>query len=507
VAARPPVLVEPWDEFNRGLLDNVHPPGWVDPVPRNRYHLVVIGAGTGGLISASGAAGLGATVALVERHLMGGDCLNVGCVPSKAIIRAARAWHEAARASERFGGPATNGRGDFAHAMRRMRRLRARISSNDSVARYRDLGVDVFLGEARFSSADRIEVNGRVLQFRRAIIATGARAAVPAIPGLAEAGYLTNETVFTLTQLPARLVVIGAGPVGCELAQAFARFGSVVTVVSAGAQILPREDPDAAAIVASSMARDGVRFLHEARVTRIEREAAAKVVVVSRAVSEERIPGDQLLVAVGRTPNIEGLGLEAAGVAFGPKGVVVSDRLRTSNPRVWAIGDVASKHRFTHNSDFQARIAIQNALFFGRARASKLVMPWCTYTSPEVAHVGMYEEEARSAGHAVDTLTLRLEDVDRAILDDETEGFFRVHLERGTDRILGATLVAEHAGDMISEIAVAMVNGVGLGGIGRTIHPYPTQADVFRRTADAWRRGKLTPRVRRAFGLFFRIFR
>jgi len=499
--------VEPRDEFNRRLLENVRPPGWVNPVPKERYHLVVIGAGTAGLISASAAAGLGARVALVERNLMGGDCLNVGCVPSKAIIRAARAWSEATAAHERFAGPGVGGPGDFGAVMARMRRLRAAISRNDSAARYRDLGVDVFLGEARFTAPDRVEVDGNPLQFRRAIIATGARAAVPAIPGLAEAGYLTNETVFDLTQLPARLVVVGAGPIGCELAQAFARLGSGVTVVTTGEQVLPREDADAAAIVERAMVRDGVRLLHGSRILRVEGEGGARVVVLVRDGLEDRIPFDQVLVAAGRAPNVEGLGLEAAGVAYGPKGVTTDDRLRTSNPRVWAVGDVSGRYQFTHNSDFQARIAIQNALFFGRVRASKLVMPWCTYTSPEIAHVGMYEQEARAAGYDVETLTLPLEEVDRAILDGATEGFFRVHLERGTDRILGATLVAEHAGEMISEIAVAMVNRVGLGGIGRTIHPYPTQAEVFRRAADLWRRGKLTSRVRRLFAFFFRMFR
>src|SRR6266542_3308647 len=263
---------EPRDEFNRRLVENVRPPGWVSPVPRGRYHLVVIGAGTGGLISASAAADLGARVALVERNLMGGDCLNVGCVPSKAIIRAARAWSEATAAHERFGGPGVSGQGDFGAVMARMRRLRAAISRNDSAARYRDLGVDVFLGEARFTAPDRVEVDGNPLQFRRAIIATGARAAVPSIPGLAEAGYLTNETVFDLTQLPARLVVVGAGPIGCELAQAFARLGSVVTVVTTGEQVLPREDADAAAIVERAMVRDGVRLLHASRILRVEGE-------------------------------------------------------------------------------------------------------------------------------------------------------------------------------------------------------------------------------------------
>jgi pyruvate/2-oxoglutarate dehydrogenase complex dihydrolipoamide dehydrogenase (E3) component len=506
-ASGPAVRVEPFDESNRRLVEHAHPPGWVNPVPKGRYHLVVIGAGTGGLVSAAGAAGLGAKVALIERHLMGGDCLNVGCVPSKAIIRAARAWHETRASRGRFGGPSAQGDGDFAAAMARMRRLRAGLSPIDGAPRFRQLGVDVFLGQGRFVRPDAVEVDGAVLSFRRAIIATGARAAAPPVPGLAEAGYLTNETVFSLTELPRRLVVIGGGPIGCELAQAFVRFGSAVTLVNTGPHVLSREDADAAAVVERAMARDGVVFLQGAGVKRVEQQAAETSVVVEREGRESRLPADRILVAVGRAPNVEGLGLEAAGVRYATTGVLVDDRLRTSNRRIYAVGDICSQYQFTHAADFQARLAIQNALFFGRARASRLVMPWCTYTSPEIAHVGMYERDARAAGLEVDTLTVPLAEVDRAVLDGEDEGFLRVHLRRGTDRILGATLVAEHAGDLISEIGVAIVNGIGLGGIGRTIHPYPTQAEVFRRAADTWRRGKLTPRVRRALQLFFRAFR
>ncbi len=504
--AEPPVLVSPPDEHNQRLLAHVRPPGWRNPAPKPRYHLVVIGGGTAGLVSAAAAAGLSATVALVERHLMGGDCLNVGCVPSKGVIRAARAWHEAARARETFGGPGTTGGGSFGAAMERMRRLRADISPIDGAPRYRDLGVDVFLGSGRFISPTAVEVDGAVLKFRRAIVATGARAAAPPIPGLEEAGYLTNETIFSLTGLPPRLAVIGAGPIGCEMAQSFARFGCVVTLLNAGPHILPREDADAALIVERAMERDGVRLLHGSKVTRVERLGTARVLYVDRSGVTVQVAADEVLVAVGRAPNVEGLGLEAAGVRYDRRGVNVDDRLRTSNRRIYAVGDINGKFQFTHNSDFQARYAIQNALFFGRKKASALVMPWCTFTSPEIAHVGMYAADARAAGHEVETLTLHLEDVDRARLDGEDEGFFRVHLKRGSDRILGATLVAEHAGDMISEITVAMVNKVGLGGIGDAIHPYPTQAEVFRKAADTWRRGKLTPAVRRVFAAFFRMW-
>ena len=505
-AGIPAIPLLPDDEHNRRLAEHVRPAGWRNPAPKPRYHLVVLGAGTAGLVSAAAATGLGATVALVERHLMGGDCLNVGCVPSKGLIRAARAWHDAASARARFGGPAVSGGGDFAAAMERMRRIRADISPIDGAPRYRDLGVDVFLGGGRFVSPGAVEVDGAILNFRRAIIATGGRPAAPAIPGLDTAGYLTNETIFSLTALPRRLTVIGAGPIGCELAQSFARFGSAVTVVQAAEHALPREDADAAAIVERAMERDGVRFIRGGNVLRVERTGSDTIVQVERTGRVEQVPSDQLLIATGRRPNVEGLGLDVAGIRYDARGVTVDDRLRTTNRRAYAIGDVNGRFQFTHNSDFQARYAIQNALFFGRKRVSDLVMPWCTYTSPEIAHVGMYEADARKSGYAVETITIPLEDNDRARLDGEAEGFLRIHLKRGTDRILGATLVAEHAGDMISEITVAMANRVGLGGIGATIHPYPTQAEVFRRAADIWRRGKLTPRVRQAFATFFRLF-
>jgi pyruvate/2-oxoglutarate dehydrogenase complex dihydrolipoamide dehydrogenase (E3) component len=501
------VRVEPFDQFNQELVANVHPAGWVNPEPRERYHLVVIGACTAGLFTAAIAGGLGARVALVERSLLGGDCLNVGCVPSKGIISAARSWQAAVESRRRFGGPAVSGPGDFGEAMARMRRLRAGLSRIDGAPRYRDLGVDVFLGEGRFTARDTVMVGGRPLRFRRAVIATGARPAVPPIPGLETTGYLTNETIFGLTELPRRLTVIGAGPVGCELAQAFARLGSAVTVIDQGAQILPREDADVALIVERAMESHGVRLLHDATVLRAEARGGERVIHVQIAGRTEEIAGDELLVAIGRVPNVEDLGLDTAGVAYSRRGVAVNDRLRTSNPRIFAIGDTCSKYQFTHAADATARLVVANALFLGLGggKVSSLVMPWATYTTPEVAHVGMTEADATAAGVRLQTITVPLRDVDRAVLDGQEDGFFRVHLKAATDRILGATLVAEHAGDMIAEIALAITAGAGLGKIGSTIHPYPTQAEVFRKAADAWRRTKLTPTAKRAFRTFFRL--
>ncbi|HYU33757.1 MAG TPA: mercuric reductase [Thermoanaerobaculia bacterium] len=500
-----PEPVEPLDEHNRTLLANVHPPSWINPEPAPRYHLVVIGAGTAGLVSAAGAAGLGARVALIERHLMGGDCLNVGCVPSKGVIRASRAWQDARQARERFGAPAVDpgSSGNFGMAMERMRRLRAKISENDSAERFQGLGVDVFLGDGRFTGPDTAEVTGKTLRFRRGVIATGGRAGVPPVPGLADSGYLTNETIFNLTELPARLVVIGGGPIGCELAQSFARFGSRVTVLDIAPQILPREDADAAALVRQAMERDGVSFELGVKIA----EVREKTLVIEREGERRELTADHILVSAGRVPNIEGLGLEAAGVRHGKAGVEVDDHLRTSNPRIYACGDVASRYQFTHAADAQARIVIQNSLFKGRAKASALTIPWCTYTTPEVAHVGLYEKEARDQGIEVDTLDVQLATVDRAILDGADEGFLRVHLKKGTDQILGATLVAEHAGDMIGELCLAVTHKIGLGKIASVIHPYPTQGEVVKKAADAWRRTKLTPGVKKLFGAWFRVFR
>lgn len=495
------------DKYDRQLLEQVHPPAWRDPEPRERYHLVVIGAGTAGLVTAAAAAGLGARVALVERNLMGGDCLNVGCVPSKAVIRAARAWREGRDAQARFGAPAVadGDDGDFAAAMRRMRRLRATLSPVDSAARFRDLGVDVFLGDGRFVADDAVEVNGKRLAFRRAVIASGARAAVPPIAGLDRSGCHTNETIFTLTTRPGALVVLGGGPIGCELAQAFARLGTRVTMINQDARILPREDADASAVVQAAMERDGVTILNSAQARRVDRSDGVEI-HVQRSDGDTTVSGDTLLVATGRTPNVNGLGLDDANVRYDEKqGISVDDRLRTTNSRIYAVGDACSALKFTHAADFQARLVVQNALFFGRGRASALVTPWVTFTSPEVAHVGITEAEAKERNVAVDVITVQMHDVDRATLDDEREGFCKIVLARGTDRILGATLVSEHAGETIGEVALAMTAGLGLGAIGKTMHPYPTQAEVLRKAADAWRRRKLTPVVKRLFAGYFRL--
>ncbi|GJG86908.1 mercuric reductase [Gemmatimonadetes bacterium T265] len=496
------------DAADERLLAQVHPAGWRNPTPAPRYHLVVVGAGTGGLVTAAAAAGLGARVALVERSLMGGDCLNVGCVPSKSVIRAARAWQDARAAAERFGGPRAEGDGDFAAVMERLRGVRAGLAPVDGAPRFRGLGVDVFLGDARFVGPDAVEVDGARLAFRRAVIAAGARAAVPDVPGLRDSAYYTNETIFSLARRPAHLVVLGAGPIGCELAQAFARLGARVTLLDRGTRVLDRDDAEAAAIVERALTRDGVAVVHGAELTRVDARGAESTLHVRQGGRERTFDTDALLVAVGRAPNVDGLGLEAAGVRYDARrGVAVDDRLRTSNRRVYAVGDVCSALKFTHAADFQARLVVQNALFFGRGRASALVTPWVTYTSPEVAQVGLTRETAATARVAVDEVTVPFAEVDRAVIDDETEGFCRVLLARGSGRIVGATLVGAHAGETIGEVTLAMTNRLGLGAIGRTMHPYPTQSEALRKAADAWARRKLTPRVQGLFAGYFRVVR
>ena len=500
-----PVSLVPDDAFNRQLVANVHPPEWRNPTPDGCYNLVVMGAGTAGLVTAAVAAGLGAKVALVERHLLGGDCLNVGCVPSKGMIRAARVW-ALARDGGEFGLTFPGGvERDFGAAMARMRRLRAAISRVDSAERYRGLGVDVFIGEGRFVGHDAVRVGDATLRFARAAVCTGGRAAALPIPGLAEAGFLTNETVFSLTERPRRLAVIGAGPIGCELAQAFARFGSRVTVFELTPHILPREDPDAAAVVQARMEHDGVRFAFDTTIERVETTAASepdgsgKRIRCTTAGEAHETTVDEILVGAGRAPNVEGLGLDEAGVSYDRSGVQVDAHLRTSNPRIYAAGDICSPFKFTHAADAMAQIVIQNALFphpfgLGMASTESLNIPWCTYTEPEIAHVGMYEADARSKGIEVETFTQPLADVDRAILDGEDAGFARVHVRKGTDRILGATIVAADAGNLIAEVSVAMKAGAGLGTIGRAIHPYPTQAEALRKVANQMRRARFTDR-------------
>ncbi|NJO75259.1 MAG: mercuric reductase [Leptolyngbyaceae cyanobacterium RM1_406_9] len=493
-----PVFVSPMDHYNQELIANLHPADWVNPTPAQRYNLVVIGAGTAGLVTAAGAGLLGAKVALIEKHLMGGDCTNVGCVPSKAMIRSARVAGEIRRAKH-YGinvpGKVTV---DFSTVMERLRRVRTEISPNDSATRFQqEFGVDVFFGEARFSGADTVEVAGQTLRFKKAAIATGSSPLHLPIEGLEESGYLTNETVFSLTEKPDRLAVIGGGYIGCELAQTFRRLGSEVVLFQRGSRLLDREDLDASNLVQQVFIQEGIRLVLKSQIKRIEQKDSVKVIHYEADGQENAVTVDEILVGAGRKPNIQGLNLEAVGVKTDSrKGVIIDDYLQTSNSNIYAVGDVCMKWKFTHAADAAARILIQNALFaiagIGRKKLSSLVMPWCTYTDPEVAHVGLYPHEAEEQGMEIDTFCVSLNDVDRAIVDDETEGFLKIHVKQGTDEIVGATLVARHAGEIISQVTLAMTNGVGLGAIANTIYPYPTQAEILRKAASQYSLKRLT---------------
>ena len=479
---------------DRRLLEHVRPPEWTNPPPRPLYDLVVIGGGTAGLVCAAGAAGLGARVALVERDRLGGDCLNTGCVPSKAMLRSARAAAEA-RQGASVGVPATAGV-DFEAVMNRIRARRADIAPHDSAVRLASLGVDVFFGHATFSGRRAVNVVSDTLRFRKAVVATGSRPAVPAIQGLAEVPFVTNETLFDLQIRPRSLAILGGGPIGCEMAQAFARLGTEVTLLESAAHLLPHDDPAAGAAVARALAADGVDVRLGARVSGASRAGAAVRIVHA----EGDLTADTLLVATGRTAAVDGLGLEAAGIAHTSDGISVDDTLRTSNRRVFASGDVASRYKFTHAADALSRIVIRNALFFGRARASALVIPWCTFTAPEVAQVGLTAAEA--AAQRAESVTVPLDDVDRAVIDGETDGFVRIHHRGG--RIVGATVVASHAGELIGTIALAMQTGAGLADLSSVVFPYPTLANALRQAGDAYQRTRVTPTVRRLLAYYFR---
>ncbi len=472
------------------------------------YNAVVIGAGTAGLVTAAGTAALGGRVALVERHKMGGDCLNFGCIPSKALIRSSRVA-ALMRHADRYGLDPHDPPVEYARVVRRLKAARARIEPHDSVERFESLGVEVFLGQARFESPHAVRVGDRVLRTRRTVIATGGRAAVPDIPGLQESGYFTNETFFENEEFPRRLAVLGAGPIGCELSQALARLGSRVTLIDRGDQVLHREDGDVAALLQDALAADGVTLWLRTRLLRVEKgERGARRLVVARDGREEAFEADAIMVAAGRRPNVEELGLEEIGIRFDERGVWVDRTLRTSHPDIYAAGDVARSHQFTHFADFQARILVRNLLLpsplgFLRARADAFVLPWATFTEPEVARVGLNEKEAGAAGIACDVHRHEFSELDRAIVDGTDKGFVKVLTARSTDRILGATVVGAGGGEIIHEFVLAIRNRIGLGSLSSTIHVYPTYAQGVQRVADAYMRTRLTGRAKRVLSWLY----
>ena len=487
-------------------LANTRPTDWRNPKPLMRYHLLVIGAGPAGLVAARAAAALGADVALIERQQLGGGSLNDGCIPSKSLIRTGRLLADM-RNAETFGAvPPTEPQVDFRAAMLRMRRITTRISRNDSAMNLARCGIHLFFGSARFTGADTCDVDGVQLRFKKALIATGSSPVLPEIPGLAESGFLTNDSVFDLEVLPKSLLVIGGGPLGCELAQVFARFGSRTLISHSEPLFLPLEERDAAQMVSDAMARDGVEIHLNTTVMSVHlEEGGKKVVELWNDGNTATTRVDEILTGIGRMPAVHGLNLDAAGVSYDIRaGILVDDFLRTSNPRIFAAGDVCLEHQFTNTAAASARIVVRNALFMGRQRMSALTIPWCTYTDPEIAHVGLYVKQARQQGIPVKTFTIPMHDVDRAITDSEEDGFVKIHVREGSDKILGATIVARHAGEMINSISLAMVAGIGLRALAQVVQAYPTQGAAIRQAADAYMRTRLTPMVFKLARLWLR---
>ncbi len=479
-----------------------------------KYHLIVIGAGSGGLVTAAGAAGLGTKVALVERHRMGGDCLNTGCVPSKAIIRTAKLVYDL-KTADRFGLPPSPlsppsmgggwGRIDLARVLQSVREVQKKIEPHDSAERFQGLGIDVVFGSFRFISPYEISDGTVTLSAKRFVIATGAAPFVPPIKGLGEIPYLTSDNVWDLKELPGRLVVLGGGPIGSELTQVFARLGSKVSVVEMADCLLNREDPEASCLIKERFQREGIETLVNTRAQEVRKTAAGYELVLAHATEGEKtVPFDQILVAVGRAPNVAGLDLEKAGVRYSEKGIEVDPSLRTLASHIYACGDVAGPYQFTHTADHQARLILRNALFPGKSKIDYRVVPWCTFTDPEVARIGLNEREAREKNVPYDVYSYNLHELDRALCDREGEGFIKVLTNKGTDQLLGVTLVGPHAGDLIHELALAMHQRIGLKKIVSMIHIYPTLAEVSKRIADTYQRTRLTPRTKRWLGRYLR---
>jgi len=478
------------DSVNQSDPHPFTPRGELNPAPHDRYNLVILGGGPAGMACATGAASLGARVALVERDALGGNSLASGSVPSKALIRASRTAAEVRRAAEfgiRLPGPPEV---DFPAVMERLRAVQQQISAKDDIETLLDKGVDVFMGEGSFLDPSHISVSGKTLNFSRAVIATGASPTPSGVPGLEQIPTLTYDTLFQLSGLPRRLAVIGAGPLGCELAQSFARFGSSVVVYERQPQILAGEDSDAALIVQQALERDHVTFRLGCSELRAETVASGGSIHSQSGDHWFADPCDLVLVAAGRMPNTAGLQLDAAGVRTDKDGVIVNNFLRTTNSHVFAAGDCCSQYKFTHSAVALARIVIANALFFGTDKVTSLLIPWCTFTDPECAHVGVQEQDV--AGLHLNTMSVPVSDCDRFAIDGDSAGLFKIHYDiRGVIR--GATIVSARASELIGELVLVMNHNVRLAALASDILPYPTESEVLKRAGDLYHRSFVTP--------------
>ena len=470
------------DAFSKKLVENVFPANWKNPKAGQTYDLLVIGGGPGGMTAATIAREQQATVALVEKEHMGGECLSYGCIPSKALLRSSRLAADV-RNGANFGIEIPNNwKVDFGAVMQRVHRLQSTLAPHDSPEHFKGLGIDLFLGQARFLGPNQVEVGGQTITFKKAIIATGTEPVPLKIPGLTESDYLTNQTIFQLSTLPKRFGVIGGGPISCELAQAFLQFGSEVTLITDSTHLLPRDDLMATERLKKVFEDEGMKIFFQSHVERVEKKGKEKTLYLNQP--NQSITVDEILVAIGRAPAVMGLDLEKAGISYHThQGISTNEFLQTTNPNVYAVGDVTSRYKFTHMSQELASLAVTNALKGHTKKNSSLNVPWCTFTEPEVAHIGLSEQEAKEKGIATESVIIELSNIDRAIVDEETTGFMKLIVKENSHHIIGADLMASHAGDMISELSVAMASEQGLLALAQAIHPFPTQAQVVRTAA------------------------